>query len=148
MNANSERLKEVLATYGADPAHWPVAERTRLLSSMAEVPSLAAEAAEIDLVLARAVSLSVPAHLAARITAASGGGTPAAVVVHRPVPGQAPWSSWLSAVALAASLALGVYIGLAGNGNLLLDQDSAEIDDPIVLTGIGDATDLLEDQNG
>jgi hypothetical protein len=147
MNANSERLKEVLATYGADPAHWPVAERSRLLSSMAEVPSLAAEAAEIDLVLARAASLSVPAHLAARIKAVSGGAAPAAVV-HIPTPGRASWSSWVSAAALAASLVLGVYIGLAGNSNRLLDPDSAEIDDPIVLTGIGDATDLLEDQNG
>jgi hypothetical protein len=145
MKMNTERLKAVLATYGADPAHWPVGERAALLGGMNEVPALAAEAAEIDLVLGRAAMVKVPAHLAARITAASGGSPPAGV--RMPSPGHSPWS-WISAAALAASLALGVFIGFASNGNILLDPDSAEIDDPIVLTGIGDATDLLEDQNG
>ena len=53
----------------------------------------------------------------------------------------------MSAAALAASLVLGIFIGFAGNSNLLLDSDSAEIDDAIVLTGIGDAPDLLEGES-
>jgi hypothetical protein len=145
MNANSDRLKEVLATYGADPVHWPAGERAKLLASMAEAPALAAEAAEIDLVLGRAAMVNVPAHLAARITAASGGSAPAAVV-HIPSARRSSWS-WISAAALAASLALGVYIGFASNSNLILDPDSAAIDDPIVLTGIDDAPSLLEGEN-
>lgn len=147
MNTNSDRLKEVLATYGADPAHWPAGERAALLANLTGAPAQAAEATEIDLVLGQAAMLTVPAHLAARITSAAGGSTPAAIV-RVPAPGKASWSSWISAAALAASLALGIYIGFAGNSNLLVDPDSTGIDDPIVLTGIGDATDLLEDQNG
>ena len=148
MNADVERLKEVLATYGADPAHWPLAERDRLLAGMKAAPALAAEAGEIDLVLARAATVTVPPHLAARITAAAGGAVPAAAGYVPPSAKRPSWSSWVSAAALAASLALGIYIGFAGNGSLLIEPDSSGIVDPIVLTGIGDATDLLEDQNG
>ena len=64
MDAKTDRLREVLATYGADPQHWPAVERGTLLSSMAEAPDLAAEAAEIDLVLGRAAPVAIPPGLA------------------------------------------------------------------------------------
>ena len=53
--------------------------------------------------------------------------------------------SWGTAAALAASFAFGIFLG--GNTNFVNlrgDNDVVEIDDPIVLTGIDDAPDLLE----
>jgi hypothetical protein len=53
--------------------------------------------------------------------------------------------SWGAAAALAASFAFGIFLGTTNFAARLGDSDVVEIDDPIVLTGIDDAPDLLED---
>jgi hypothetical protein len=147
MDALKTRLAEVLAAYGADPARWPAAERDRLLALVEKEPGLVADAIEIDRVLARAASPKVPAGAAARLMARAGQKRPSPSVVpfDRVRPRQQPsiWS-WGAAAALAASFACGIFLGATNFANLTLSGDVVEIDDPIVLTGIDDASDLLE----
>jgi hypothetical protein len=147
MDALKTRLAEVLAAYGADPDRWPAAERDRLLALVESEPGLVAEALEIDRVLARAASPKTPAGAAARLMARAGQERPLPNVVpfDRARPRQQPsiWS-WGAAAALAASFACGIFLGTTNFANLTGSGDVVEIDDPIVLTGIDDATDLLE----
>lgn len=148
MDGLKTRLAEVLAAYGADPARWPAAERAGLEALVRKEPGLLAEAREIDRVLARAPVPQIPAGAAARLLARVGESRPAPNVVpfDRPArPAQKPsiWS-WGAAAALAASFACGIFLGTTNFAARLGDSDVVEIDDPIVLTGIDDATDLLE----
>jgi hypothetical protein len=151
MDAMRTRLAEVLAAYGADPARWPESEQAGLLAlveSTPELRALLAEAREIDQVLASAGTPRVPAGAAARLIAGAGRqGSPANVVPFdrpRARPRPSIWS-WGAAAALAASFGLGIFLGTTNFAARLGDSDVVEIDDPIVLTGIDDATDLLED---
>jgi hypothetical protein len=150
MNAMRTRLAEVLAAYGADPAHWPASERDGLLAlveSTPDVQALLAEAREIDQVLARARVPQVPEGAAARLVARAGqqGARPPVIPFDRarPTPRPSIWS-WGAAAALAASFGLGIFLGTTNFAARLGGSEVVEIDDPIVLTGIDDATDLLE----
>jgi anti-sigma factor RsiW len=144
------RLAEVLAAYGADPARWPAAERDRLIAHVESTPDLQAlliEAREIDQILASVKAPSVPAGAAARLLAQAGQQKPKATVIPfvRARARPSIWS-WGAAAALAASFGLGIFLGTTNFGAHLGDSDVVEIDDPIVLTGVDDAPDLLEDQ--
>lgn len=147
MDALRTRLAEVLAAYGADPARWPASERDQLRAVAEKEPHLVAEAREIDQVLARARTPIVPEGAGARLLARAGLDQPKPQVLSldRARAKQRPsgWS-WGAAAALAASFAFGIFIGTANIAVLRTDGDVVEIDDPIVLTGIDDATDLLE----
>ncbi|MGE0004953.1 MAG: hypothetical protein AB7S92_05130 [Parvibaculaceae bacterium] len=147
MDAMRTRLAEVLAAYGADPARWPATERDRLMALAETEPGLLAEAREIDRVLARAVTPPVPAGAAARLLARAREERPQATVIplDRARARRRPsiWS-WGAAAALAASFGVGIFLGTTNLGLLFGDNGVVEIDDPIVLTGIDDATDLLE----
>jgi hypothetical protein len=123
-------LEEVLARYGADDARWPASERAALGSLVAADPAAArllAEARALDRLLAGAASTVAPERLAAlsdRIMAAAGGSEPAASAdrrvvafeprraAHRHVPLERR-PLWQAASLLAASLALGVLLGVA-----------------------------------
>jgi hypothetical protein len=148
MDAVKTRLAEVLAAYGADPARWPAAERDRLLALVESEPGLLAEAREIDRVLARAVpSPKIPAGAAGRLLERAGQETSRTNVVPldqaRPKRQPSIWS-WGAGAALAASFACGIFLGTTNLAAQFGDGDVVEIDDPIVLTGIDDATNLLE----
>jgi hypothetical protein len=147
MDALRTRLAEVLAAYGADPARWPASEREQLMAVADKEPHLVAEAREIDQVLVRAKSPIVPQGAAARLLERAGLDQlkPKVIALDRARarPGSSPWS-WGAAAALAASFAFGIFIGTANISVMRSDGDVVEIDDPIVLTGIDDATDLLE----
>jgi hypothetical protein len=145
MDAMKTRLAEVLAAYGADPARWPASERDRLKALVESEPGLLAEAQEIDLVLARAQAPRVPAGAASRLLERAGQQKPKVIPFDRSRSGARPsiWS-WGAAAALAASFACGIFLGTTNFAARLGDSDVVEIDDPIVLTGIDDATDLLE----
>src|SRR4030095_3378664 len=110
-------------------------------------PGLVAEALEIDRVLARAASPKTPAGAAAPLMerARAERAAPHVAPFARAGPRQQPsiWS-WGAAAALAASFACGIFLGTTNFANLTGSGDVVEIDDPIVLTGIDDATDLLE----
>jgi hypothetical protein len=147
MDAVKTRLAEVLAAYGADPARWPAAERDRLLALVESEPGLLVEAAEIDRILGRAARPQIPTGAAARLVERAGQEKPHPNVIPlgrvRPKVHPSIWS-WGAAAALAASFACGIFLGTTNFANLTGSGDVVEIDDPIVLTGIDDATDLLE----
>ncbi len=144
MDAMRTRLREVLAAYGADPARWPAAERDRLMALVESEPELLAEAREIDLVLARAKQPQVPASAAARLLARAGQEKkPQGTVIPFDRARASIWS-WGAAAALAASFGLGIFIGTTNFAARFGDSGVVEIDDPIELTGIDDASDLLE----
>lgn len=147
MDAMKTRLAEVLAAYGADPARWPAAERDRLKALVESEPGLLAEALEVDRVLARARAPQVPAGAAARLLERAGQQGPQSNVIpfdrSRSKPRPSIWS-WGAAAALAASFACGIFLGTTNFVGRLGDSGVVQIDDPIVLTGIDDATDLLE----
>ncbi|QIG49663.1 hypothetical protein G5V57_19250 [Nordella sp. HKS 07] len=148
MDATRTRLAEVLAAYGADPARWPASEREGLEVLVRAQPALLAEARQVDRILARAARPTPPAGARAQLLARAAR-EPQKVNVTpldhgRVRPRPSIWS-WGTAAALAASFAFGIFLG--GNTNFVNlrgDNDVVEIDDPIVLTGIDDAPDLLE----
>jgi hypothetical protein len=150
MDAMRTRLAEVLAAYGADPARWPAAERDRLMALIESSPhlqALLADARQIDQVLSAAKTSAVPAGAAARLLARARQQKPSATVIRldraRARPSPSIWS-WGAAAALAASFGLGIFLGTTNFAAHFDDSDVVEIDDPIVLTGIDDAPDLLE----
>jgi hypothetical protein len=150
MDAMRTRLREVLAAYGADPARWPAAERDRLTALVESEPELLAEAREIDKVLARAKAPPVPAGAAARLLARAGQEMPHATVIsfdRARARARTPIWSWGAAAALAASFGLGIFLGTTNFAARFGDNGVVEIDDPIELTGIDDASDLLEDDS-
>jgi hypothetical protein len=133
--AEFERLLDV---YGSDRTRWPVEERScagqlvardrtarRLLAEAealdrtlerAPLPSLAKEAALADRILVAA--RRSPRMVAAGKADAGGAGHPAGNVISLPaLRGRAPWRSRTAfgsaAGMLAASLALGVFLGLS-----------------------------------
>jgi hypothetical protein len=153
MDAMRTRLAEVLAAYGADPARWPAAERDRLMAraeSASDLQFLLIEAREIDRILASARALAEPAGAMGRLMQRAGQQKPEAAVIPfdkaRPRPRPSIWS-WGAAAALAASFGLGIFLGTTNFATHFGDSDVVEIDDPIVLTGIDDASDLLGDES-
>lgn len=142
MTAETKRLHEVAAAYGADPARWPPRERVRLEALAAKRPADLADAQAIDRVLAGASTPAVPQAGAARIAAR----LPSKREIVGFRPRRPAWrNSWAIASALAASLAFGVYLGTFSETDLLFDPGLASSDDPVDLAGLGDVTDLLGD---
>lgn len=129
-----ERLEQVLAAFGSDPARWPADDRARLaavISESAAARQRVAEAAALDQVLdaggARAPAASearVRDRLFAALDEEQTSAVPSATVVpfHRPAaaavrtarPAVAPRGAWREAMLLAAALLLGVFAGTQG----------------------------------
>ncbi len=122
--ANQNRLKQVLAAYGADPARWPDDERAALKREIAETGSSELpewrEAREIDAILSSAPEVPVSDRMIDQILMRAQEFPKAEVV-----PFAAKPSSVVSTVrriglreavpvgvALAASLLMGVFAGL------------------------------------
>jgi hypothetical protein len=130
-----DRLQEVLAAYGADPAYWPERDRELAFLLATSDPALAApleEARVLDLALARASRPLAPAGAADRIAklADASSGKVVSVVRQGRVRRQAKRAvlpGRLAALtALAASLALGLYLGANGQGDWLIPPLPAE----------------------
>lgn len=133
--AARDRLQAVLAAYGADPARWP--ERDRELAPWlgAADPVLTTslnEARTMDSVLKRASHPAAPAGAAERLVARVDALPGKVVPIARPAQARAPTRraalprrlAVLSA--LAASLALGLYLGASGRGDWLTPPLLAE----------------------
>ena len=141
----SARLTELAEAFGADPARWPPEERG--LAGLAETLDLA-EMREIDTVLTHAgkPALDQARRMAAmsRVMTATSGKTSA---LPRRV-----WSAWApAATALAASFALGIYLGSAGLVDNLIpslgvNTDTAMLQD-FDVTGVSDLSDLIEGES-
>jgi hypothetical protein len=154
-----DRLKALLAAYGADPSRWPESDR-KLASMLAaghpDISALLEDARAVDHVLARASRPELPAGAAERL-AARVAEVPSNVVSfsghakERSRPRQAAMPGRLAAASalastLAASLALGLYLGASGQGDWLVPPLLAE-DSPDYLVAEFDVLDLalLED---
>lgn len=126
-DADRQRLATLLAAYGADPARWPAADRERLARHLEDAGPDVAEARAMDSALAASADPTPPPQardrLMARVQAmprATPAASPAAVIPLTPRRSRmAAAPAWL---ALAASLALGFWIGSLGLvDGLLLD---------------------------
>lgn len=139
MSDGNERLRDVLAAYGADPARWPSGDRTELSHPIDGARQDYRDALDIDrlLQLASAPDLRFGAsdRLIRHIHALQG-------AARRPV------LRWTAALPLAASLLLGIYLG--GQENAVpwlpgIEQASTEYDSDDDLTGIGEAETYAEE---
>lgn len=133
-----QRLITVLEAYGADPARWPIADR-HLASLDGSMPGWR-EARALDRALASATTPPLPAGLSARLGVAA---RPAADNVVQFAPRKsARVLRWPAAAALAASLAIGIYIGALNPGDLFFPStDTASLDDPLDLMNLDQADD-------
>lgn len=137
-------LLETLERFGGDPNRWPDRSRGALQALIANDPeakALVAEFAALDQVLTRAGDVSEDANHAARHDAlanrimrrvatephsskGSGENVVAFERVHRPTPlsnfGYGRWPNAAAASALAASLLLGITVGVTGVANSTL----------------------------
>lgn len=138
MERDKERLKQVLASYGADPKRWPEADR-KLARDMSD----GGEAAEIDRLLDQASMPSIPAGASARLIAEAGKRSPPSnVTVLRP---RTDKQVWYSITALAASLALGIFIGTQEDfADVLPFGATPAVDDATGLVGLDEAENTLE----
>lgn len=133
-SAGDVRLAEVLSAYGRNPLRWPEADRLRfanLLREPATLPrDLSAEADQLDKLLdaATAAGISEPEGARGRLLSsiATGSGIAGPAAVHT---GKSRWHSGflphqlLAVGTLAASIMLGVFVGISTDaGTLLADS--------------------------
>lgn len=133
MKHDLTRLERVLDTYGADPARWPGAERDglgALVKVNADARRLVVEAKALERVMDSATVSPASDALKARIVSAAVGDTSRSARVV-PINAGANRSGALRsartgvtviwpAAALAASFALGIYLGVTGIGERAL----------------------------
>lgn len=131
---NLTRLVEVLDTFGADPSRWPAAERAvleALVRTDKSAAQLFVEAKALARVMDAAPALRASAALSARIVAAAleDPARTATVVPFELTRGQTRQTfsirraaSMWPAAALAASFALGLYMGVAGIGGTAVES--------------------------
>jgi hypothetical protein len=126
-----KRLEQVLAAYGADPDRWPEGDR-KLASLISEADRR--EAQEIDALLASArhpaIASGAQERLAHRLD-------PTVIAM----PARPRLRPLWAGAALAASLAIGIYIGGSGLSDDLIDG----VDEPLDLIGLGDVEALAEE---
>jgi len=154
-SAGEARLAEVLAAYGRNPLRWPEADRVRFANLMREpelLPSdLSTEADQLDKLLdaATAASICEPEGARNRLLSAiaPGSGTDGPAVMRGT---KSRWHAGflphqlLAAGALAASVMLGVFVGIGTDaGTLLADslQFPAASDDVLDVVLIDDGYD-------
>ena len=138
--AKMDRLQEVLAAYGADSARWPESDRELAPLLAAAHPDLSVslkDASSLDSALAHASRPVAPSaaadRLVARIEEEAVAEAPGNVVTfarHGATPPAAPRSALSGrlavATSLAASLALGIYLGATGQSDWLTPPLLAE----------------------
>jgi hypothetical protein len=142
MNAMKQRLQAVLASYGADPARWPVADRAELLPHLASAGDALDEARLIDGLLDLTGPPQPQSGFEKRLMAR---------IAMRPPPRARFSLGWQAALPLAASLALGIYLGAMGELDRLFPSavtgDVAAVDDDDGdVDGVTEATDYSGDQ--
>ena len=141
-NSLDKRLGQLLESYGADRARWPEADRRLLLESDS---ATAAEARALDWLLAMASAPAVPDGALARLMDLLGDEPGARIIPFRPTTRRpAGYFRYAAALPLAASLALGIYLGAQGSLDFILPAPLTEgvavIDDaPDDLGGVGEA---------
>jgi len=151
-NGKHNRLDELLASYGADRSRWPAAERGAYPGHAGAAED---DAQGLDRILALASSAPPADEAMSRLLQRFGQNSTAEVIAFEPRPQAAlrpkpkPFFR-LAALPLAASLALGIYLGAQGDldfafptsltGAVALNEDAA--DD---LGGVGEAIAYAEE---
>jgi hypothetical protein len=143
--AARDRMHAVLAAYGADPARWPHADR-ELAASLPDTALAGAleDARTLDSAMSRASRPVAPAGAAERLIARVDDGANVVQFARRaqaPHTRRAALPGRLAAmIALAASLALGIYLGASGQTDWLTSPLLAE-ESPEYLTAELDVLD-------
>jgi hypothetical protein len=136
-----KRLEQVLAAYGADPNRWPESDRglAPLMSDMDR-----AAAGRIDAALESAANPIVLPGSLDRLMARL---PPTAVVVPLKQRASRPrFQSLWAGGALAASLAIGIYLGGSGVADDLVGS-VASAEEPLDLIGLGEAEAMAEEDS-
>lgn len=136
-----QRLQAVLGSYGADPARWPSADRAGLLPHFETAGEALNEARLIDCLLDLVPDPILAAGLESRLMGR----------IAKPAAPRGSPLGWSAALPLAASLALGIYLGAMGMLDGLLPSvvtgDVAAVgDDDADISGVTEATDYSGDQ--
>ncbi len=138
--AMKQRIEAVLASYGADPARWPASERARLLPHLEPADDALRDARLIDQLLDLAAAPSLAAGLEGRLISS---------ITRRAAPARFSLR-WSAALPLAASFALGIYLGAMGTLDDLLpsvvSDDAIVEDDDSDVSGVTEATDYSGEQ--
>lgn len=136
------RLDQIFASYGADRARWPASER----SLVDEGGEAAREAHEIDQLLSLASTPALPEGAASRLMQRIAEPQTAQVIAFPPAPRRTRGTLFrlATAVPLAASLALGIYLGAKGSLDFMLPSAitggvALNDDPPDDLGGVGEA---------
>ena len=143
-NGKDTRLDQLFASYGADRARWPEADRAR---DTGEVGSGQADALAVDRLLSLASTVTPPPDAMSRLMQRISAEPQTAQVIafsRRSGPPRSRVFQYAAALPLAASLALGVYLGAMGTLDFMLPTSItggiALIDDvPDDLGGVGEA---------
>ncbi|MBI2719371.1 MAG: hypothetical protein HY245_14240 [Rhizobiales bacterium] len=144
-----KRLEEVLTSYGADPARWPAADRAELSGELGVAGEALAEAAATDRLLQFASRPDAASGFEARLMARLARTAQVTTLPPlRPRPAAARMKIGWAVLPLAASLALGIYLGARGVIDSLLPaavtNSVAAVDDDD-LTGVTNVTDYSEE---
>jgi len=145
-------FREFLDRCGSRPENWPADRREEMLRFCAGNPrarALLAEARALDALLRETAVPPAAPDLAGRLlrTAMAGGGDGRADVPSRDAPPPAandnrPAMRWLAAGWLAASLLIGIWLGLSGR--IVVPSSLLDGSDAVADTAAGDAlADLL-----
>jgi hypothetical protein len=129
---NLERLTAILDAYGADPLHWPEAERLAAQAFVARekrAQALVAEAEALDGLLDSAPSVVPSAALVDRILAKAPRRNSLSGFWNRLFPGQ---PAWRPALGLAAALVMGIGVQSAA-----ADQLGISASDEVAVSGEG-----------
>ncbi len=143
-----QRLQSVLASYGANPSNWPSSERAELLPHLESLSTELTDARRIDRLLDLSRPPAIPVEAVNRVMASI-----SKTQVHsaRPVVKRRFPLVWGAALPLAASLALGIYLGAMGPFDGLLPEAltgglASGDDDDSDISGVTEATDYSGDQ--
>ncbi len=138
-----DRLKELIAAYGADHRRWPEAEQATARALLERMPELRAE---FDRMAALDAALDRWTSPAPRIDAASLAARISATPQRRPAPAKAwrfrwPDFAWPNAAGLAAAAIAGFLVGWSHlDSDLLASNQVDSVDGQIVASVIEDAT--------
>lgn len=141
---NPDRLKELIAAYGADHRRWPEAERAIALALLQRLPELRVE---FDRMAALDATLDRWPSPAPRIDAAALAARISATPQHRPTVVAKAWRfrwpdfAWPNAAGLAAAAVAGFLVGWSHlDSDLLANNQVDSVDGQIVASVIEDAT--------
>jgi hypothetical protein len=147
-NGKDKRLQQLLESYGADRTRWPPSDRGIQSQGGGDDE---ADARAVDRLLALASDPEVPHGAMARLLEQAAAAHPADVITFIPAARrQRRFIHYAAALPLAASLALGIYLGAQGSLDFMLPTaitGGVALNDevPDDLGGVGDADAYAEE---